>query len=134
MEIWKKINDFNDYEISITGLIRRNGVILKPYHNKKNDSHLKIKLSKNGKRKAFYIHQLVAKTYIPNPLNLTEVNHIDHNPENNSVTNLEWISHKNNCEDAAKFRRIRDTINQPCLIEDNNDLFTKKNKNWVENE
>lgn len=42
-------------------------------------------------------HRLVAELFIPNPHNLPEVNHKDENPHNNSVENLEWISHKDNC-------------------------------------
>ena len=44
------------------------------------------------------IHRLVAKTFIPNPNNLPEVNHIDGNPKNNNVNNLEWCDRKTNLE------------------------------------
>ena len=42
------------------------------------------------------VHRLVAETYIPNPNDLPQVNHIDENKKNNSVTNLEWISNADN--------------------------------------
>ena len=42
------------------------------------------------------IHRLVAKTYIENPNNLPQVNHIDENKLNNDVSNLEWITQKEN--------------------------------------
>jgi glutamine cyclotransferase len=44
------------------------------------------------------LHRLVAELYIPNPNNLPEVNHIDKNKENNSVTNLEWVDRQKNAE------------------------------------
>ena len=53
-------------------------------------------ISDNGKRKGMYIHQLVAITYIPNPDNKPNVNHLDHNKSNNSIENLEWCTQKEN--------------------------------------
>lgn len=42
------------------------------------------------------IHRLVAETYLPNPYNFSDVHHKDNNPANNNLSNLEWLSHKNN--------------------------------------
>jgi len=47
-------------------------------------------------RKSRYIHRLVAQTFIPNPLNKSDVNHKDGNKSNNSVENLEWNTRKEN--------------------------------------
>lgn len=47
--------------------------------------------------KHYFRHQLVAKYFIPNPNGYTEINHKDENPHNNSVDNLEWCTHKENC-------------------------------------
>lgn len=46
-----------------------------------------------GVRKQFYVHRLVAEKFIPNPLNLPCVNHIDDDKTNNAVNNLEWVSY-----------------------------------------
>ncbi len=45
----------------------------------------------NKKTVEFKIHQIVAKTFIPNPENHTEVIHIDFNKLNNHVDNLKWV-------------------------------------------
>lgn len=55
-------------------------------------------------RKCLYVHRLVAQAFIPNPLGLRDVDHIDGNPTNNVVENLRWVSHKENL-DAAIARR-----------------------------
>lgn len=48
----------------------------------------------NGKikRKRYFVHRLVAELFLPNPNNLSQVNHIDGNKENSHISNLEWVS------------------------------------------
>ena len=48
------------------------------------------------KGKTTYVHRYLAEKYIPNPNNLPCVNHIDGNPSNNSITNLEWVTYLDN--------------------------------------
>jgi len=60
-------------------------------------------MSKNGYKsmrlngKTIYIHHLVAAHFLKNPDNKNEINHKDCNPSNNCVDNLEWVTHKENC-------------------------------------
>ena len=55
-----------------------------------------IILYKNSVGKWHSVSRLVAKTFIENPENLPQVNHIDENKLNNKADNLEWISAKDN--------------------------------------
>ena len=55
----------------------------------------------NGK-KQYYVHRLVAETFIPNPNNLSDVNHKDGCKTNNILSNLEWCSHSDNQKHAYK--------------------------------
>lgn len=56
----------------------------------------------NGKMRTLYVHRLVAETFIPNPLNLPEVNHIDWDKTNNRASNLERVTSSQN---ALHWRR-----------------------------
>ena len=101
-EKWEIIENYPNYFISTFGRIKsaKNNKILKPYVTKRGYSY--IMLSKNGKVKNFQVHRLVAKTFIDNPLNKPCVNHIDFNPSNNNVDNLEWVTHSENCLWSSK--------------------------------
>lgn len=57
-----------------------------------------MKLSKENKRNYRRVHRLVALAFIPNPDNLSQVNHIDGDKTNNNIENLEWISNKDNTQ------------------------------------
>lgn len=96
MEIWKIIDEFPNYQISNLGNIKNSkGKILKPHANKK--GYLYVCLSKKCKLHNCQIHRLVAKAFIENPLNKPCVNHIDFNPSNNHLENLQWVTHSENC-------------------------------------
>ena len=112
IELWKKIDDTPGVEISNLGRIKM------PHRTSKWGRATKVHPSRiveydntvdyyhefdttfNGKRYRKYVHHLVAKYFIPNPENKPEINHIDGNKSNNRVDNLEWVTHKENCQHA----------------------------------
>ena len=76
--------------------------------------YLVVHLSKNREYKTCRVHRLIAETFIPNPENLPQVNHIDEDKTNNRVENLEWKSPKGNCNHGTRNERISKTqINDP---------------------
>lgn len=58
--------------------------------------YLTVVLCKDGNRKTYVVHRLIALTYIPNPDNFPEVDHIDRDRVNNSIENLRWVTHSEN--------------------------------------
>lgn len=63
----------------------------------------KVELVKNKIKKSRKIHRLVAEAFIPNEENKPYINHIDSNPINNNVDNLEWCTQKENMIHSAIF-------------------------------
>lgn len=61
-----------------------------------------VSLCKDGKPKTHSVHQLVAVTFIENPDNLPAVNHIDADKTNNNISNLEWVTVKENQQHASR--------------------------------
>lgn len=134
-EIWKDVKDYEGlYRISNLGrvksLIQWNGneyinnerIINGWVQNTRNGYKRKVVLLvKNNKRKQFKIHRLVAEVFIENPYNKPFINHIDGNPLNNNVTNLEWCTQSENVHHARKNKlRIypQDNLNHSEIIEE----------------
>lgn len=82
----------------------RKGRILKPALDKK--GYLFVTLCRNGKKRQFHIHRMVAETFIPNPENKPQVHHRDEDKTNNVVENLSWASAKANANFGTRNKRI----------------------------
>lgn len=63
----------------------------------------RVTLYHNGTKRNYRVHRLVAMVYLNNTLNKPEVHHIDANTFNNNVSNLEWVTGKENCQKKLKF-------------------------------
>lgn len=129
-EIWKPICGYEgEYDVSNFGRIksrdrfRKNNSIgdaivrqriLKPMVNL--HGYLYVNLCSGGVRKVYLVHRLVAIMFIPNPLNLPQVNHKDENKKNNSVENLEWCNAKYNNNYGTGIERCsKKRLNLPSL-------------------
>lgn len=111
-EIWKPINGYKNYQVSNMGNVKNiiTGRVLKGQNNGK--GYLFVTLyDENHKGKQIMIHRLIAQTFIPNPNNLPQVNHIDENKHNNCIENLEWITSEDNINHGT--HNIRVGLNNP---------------------
>jgi hypothetical protein len=124
-----QIHDFPNYRINVDGVVFSN------YMNKtsktsdnwkplvsvldKGTGYYLVTLVNSGTRKNQFIHRLLAQHYIPNPLNKPQVNHIDGNKQNNALSNLEWVTAKENSVHAVKLglcdRRRKQT--EVCILQ-----------------
>lgn len=94
------------YKVSNTGLVKSidrtlsngrfvKGKILKQYKNPK--GYMRISLSLGDTKKKFMVHRLVLVAFAGHPINSSlQVNHIDRNPSNNNLSNLEWVTASQN--------------------------------------
>lgn len=90
---------------------------------KNRNGYLQVALCKNGKMCMKSVHRLVAIAFIPNPKNLPQVNHKDENKENNCVSNLEWISQKDNLNYGTARERTTKKISKPVLCVETGVIF-----------
>ncbi len=111
-EVWKPIEGYEGlYEVSNLGRVKSlEKLIERPAGNNfirsefvmktwaKDAGYPTVSLTKDKKRKLHMVHRLVAEAFIPNPDNKEEVNHKDYNKKNNNVSNLEWMTRKENID------------------------------------
>lgn len=106
-EEWQEINGHKGFYVSTLGRVRRDSFIdecgrihparfVQPTNNKQRNGYEYVHLGKQNKAVA----RLVAETFIPNPENKPEVNHIDGDKFNNTVQNLEWVTSVENKKHA----------------------------------
>lgn len=116
-EIWKGVDGFEGfYQVSNLGRVK--SLERQAKHNRFNvmmtlrekylrpgissSTYITVILSDGIKRKTFSLHRLLAIAFIPNPLNLPYINHIDGNKLNNNLSNLEWCTASENMKHAHR--------------------------------
>lgn len=124
-EIWKTYPKIPFIEASNLGRVRTKdryvpskngskrlikGRVLKQYLNP--DGYMYVNFRVNGKLINLRVHRVIATCFIPNPDNLPEVNHIDCNPTNNVVSNLEWCTREYNNAYREKYGKA---CNRPVI-------------------
>lgn len=122
-EIWKPVKGYeNLYQVSSYGRVSGmgrvtsdgrlvKGKMLKP--EKQGKGYFCVYLSKDGKRKCYLIHRLVAEAFIPNPNNHPCVNHKDEDKTNNVVENLEWCTHQYNNNYGGRNKKVAEKLSKP---------------------
>jgi hypothetical protein len=118
-EIWKPIEQFPNYNVSNLGNIK-NIVTNKPLKILCKDGYYSISLVNDEIKKTFKVHRLVALAFIENPENKSDVNHKDKNKLNNNVSNLEWMTRKENNIHRCKDLIITTNKNKPIYRIDKN--------------
>lgn len=94
-EYWKIIPGYPDYEVSTRGRVYScsAGKMLTGADSR---GYVRYYLTLGNKGKHVDGHRLVAIAFLPNPDDLPQVNHKDHNKKNNNVNNLEWCTNEEN--------------------------------------
>lgn len=121
LEEWKQYKDF-PFEVSTLGRVRTIQRVVKykdgreyNYSSKIIKQHITreysyIAITLHSKKYNFRVHRLVAETFIPNPNNWPQVNHIDENKLNNRVENLEWCTAKYNSNYGTHTKRVAEKL------------------------
>ena len=119
-EIWRNVVNYEGlYMVSNLGYVKSlgNGNARNPNWQKERilksgkdkDGYLLVALFKDGKRKTLRVHRLVAQAFIPNPDNLSQVNHINEIKKDNRVENLEWCDAKYNANYGTHNKRVSES-------------------------
>ena len=128
-EIWKKIDGWN-YDISNYGNVRNHKTkhILFTEVSKVGYRIVKLWDGEAHRRTTYYIHRLVAKTFIENENNYPCINHIDGDKLNNYVGNLEWCTYSENNYHAYKIG-LKSAYQQKISNKERKNIETMLNNN-----
>lgn len=107
MEVWKTINNYENYEVSNLGNIRNknSGRLLSQRTTSK--GYKGVVLYNNGSHKDFLVHRLVLMAFCPKDgCDKLQVNHLDENRSNNWLGNLEWCTAKENLNYGSHNKKV----------------------------
>lgn len=122
-EIKKTIEDYPNYLISNLGKVyslpnvSRSGIRVMKGSLDKDGYHV-VTIRRDNKQFTLKIHRLVAKAFIKNLYNKPQINHIDENKSNNLVTNLEWVTGKENLthSNTERWLKMRGEGNKNAIL------------------
>lgn len=121
------IPNINNYLISKSGDLFsiKNKKFIKAIETGRGYKHFILFI--NGRRKAYFRHKLLAMTFIPNPQNKPEIDHINGVPGDDRLENLRWVTRKENVNYWHKEQR--NSLRKPLIIRDlvKNEDFEFKN-------
>lgn len=141
-EVWKPVVGYEGlYEVSNYGNVRsveryvqcgRSYGTTRKFEGERklNNSNVyhRVALSKNGKIKNLLVHRIEMEAFVPNPLNLPEVNHKDENKTNNFIfvnpdgsvdpekSNLEWCSRSYNISYGEGAKKRAESVGKPVYM------------------
>lgn len=139
-EIWKPVVGYEGfYECSNMGRIRSldRTIITKTGLCRKmkgklitiitdNNGYGKVILSKNGVQKINLVHRIVAQAFILNPYSKPEIDHINTNRSDNKVSNLKWVTRKENVNNPITIKKLKHSKNTPILQFTKDGILVKK--------
>jgi hypothetical protein len=130
-EEWRIVNDYPNYSVSNLGNMKNNltNRMMKPTVK---GGYYHISLRNDIKRKNLKVHRLVAFAFIENHENKSDVNHIDKNKLNNNISNLNWMTRKENNIHRCQGIKISSNKNKQVLRIDNNTNEVLEKYNSIE--
>ena len=114
---FKHLEGFSDYLICDEGCVinKVTGHIL--YGNKKKTGYYEVILIDDERQKNYFLlHRLIAGAFIPRPDDAEEVNHINGDKSDNSVKNLEWVTHAENLKHAYETGLRKDDVSPRAVV------------------
>ena len=126
MEVWKKIKGFENYEISNEGRLKSLHFGKEIFRKSKptKQGYIRFALCKKGKQFIFLAHRLVAEAFVEKIEGKNFVNHKDENKSNNVVSNLEWVTHEENCNFGTRGNRIaKGLLKKVCKIDESGNII-----------
>ena len=114
--------------VSRDGQIYRKGKLKTQYY--RTDSYYVVSITIAKKQKHYYVHRLIAESWIDNPLNYPYVNHRDSDKQNNSIDNLEWCTHQQNMSHYFRSDKYQDEKHKFGQQNSNSDRNIKKEYDW----
>lgn len=97
-------------------------------HRVSNMGYLTVKIYKYKSVETRFVHRLVALTYIPNPENKPQINHIDGDRLNCHASNLEWTTQSENMIHSLRVLRKRPNRAITCLQYNLDGAFIKSHE------